>query len=92
MRARGPSGPRLGFMPAYGEDEAVGVLIEGVLENGPAAKAGLMEGDRIVAIGGKPVKNLTGYMVVMGQHKKGETIEVGIIRGGKKLDVKVTPE
>ncbi len=88
----GPRGPRLGFMPAYGDDDGKGVLIDGVMEGGPAAKAGLKEGDRIVEIGGKPVKNLTGYMVVMGRHKRGETIEIAILRGGKKMTVKVKPE
>jgi hypothetical protein len=91
-RTGGPRGPRLGFMPAYGDDEANGVLVDGVMEGGPAAKAGIKEGDRIIEVGGKPVKNLTGYMVVMGQHKAGETIELGILRRGKKMMVKVKPE
>ena len=93
MRAnlQGPSGPRLGFMPGYGDDEGDGVLVQSVMEDSPAAKAGLKEGDRIVAIGGKPVKNLTGYMALMRQYKKGDTIEVGVSRGGKTITVKAIP-
>ena len=51
----GASGPRLGIMPDYGDD-AEGVLLGGVSEGGPAAKAGLKEGDRIVDIAGQPVR------------------------------------
>ncbi len=93
MRAnfQGPGGPRLGFMPGYGDDEGDGVLVQSVMENSPAAKAGIKEGDRIVAIGGKPVQNLTAYMTLMRQYKKGDTIEVGVNRAGKTITVKATP-
>lgn len=87
----GPGGPRLGFMPGYGDDEGDGVLVQSVMENSPAAKAGIKEGDRIVTIGGKPVKSLTGYMTLMRQYKKGDTIEVGVSRGGKTITVKAIP-
>src|SRR5262249_19012323 len=60
----GRGGPRLGIMPSYGDDKE-GVLLEGVSKDMPAEKAGLKEGDRIVEIGGKPVKNLEVYMVLM---------------------------
>src|SRR5262249_55844308 len=38
-------GPRLGIRPTYGDDKE-GVLLSGVTEGTPAAKAGLREGDR----------------------------------------------
>jgi hypothetical protein len=80
--------PTIGIRPGYGE-ETEGVLLEGVTEDGPAAKAGLKTGDRIVEIGGQAVKNIESYMVVMGKFKKGDTIEMSIIRDGKKQTVKV---
>jgi hypothetical protein len=87
----GVSVPRIGIMPSYGDDKE-GVLLGGVVEGGPAAKAGLKEGDRIVEVGGKPVRNLEGYMVLIAAHKRGEPVELGVLRGGKKTAVKVTPQ
>jgi hypothetical protein len=83
--------PRLGFAPAYGE-EGEGVLVDAVNDGGPAAKSGIKKGDRIIEIAGKPVKNLEGYMSVMGGHKAGETLEVTVLREKKKLTLKVKPE
>jgi hypothetical protein len=84
------SGPRLGIRPSYSDDEeGKGVLLAGVSEGQPAAKAGLKEGDRIVEVAGKPVKNLEGYMQVMGAQKKTGTLDVVILRGGKRMTVKV---
>lgn len=83
--------PRIGIRPDYGDDQD-GVLLSGVVDGGPADKAGLKEGDRIVDIGGKPVKDVQTYMSIMGGLKKGQPIELGILRDGKKLTVTVLPE
>jgi S1-C subfamily serine protease len=83
--------PRLGIQPDYNEDDK-GVVISGVTEDLPAAKAGMKAGDVIVEIAGKPVKNMTAYMDVMTQQKKGETIEMVILRAGKKETLKVKLE
>jgi Zn-dependent M28 family amino/carboxypeptidase len=85
------NGPRLGIMPSYNDDKE-GVLLGGVSEGTPAAKAGLKEGDRIVAMDGKPVKNLEMYMALMAGHKKGDTMDVQILRDGKTQTVKVKLE
>jgi C-terminal processing protease CtpA/Prc len=85
------SGPRLGIMPSY-SDEKEGVLLEGVREGSPAEKGQLKEGDRIVELNGKAVKNLETYMVLMSGQKKGDTLEVTIVRDGKKVALKVKLE
>jgi hypothetical protein len=84
-------GPRLGIRPTYGDDKE-GVLLSGVVDDTPAAKAGLKEGDRILEIDGKPVKSLENYMVLMAGHKKGDSLDLGIVRDGKKQTVKVKLE
>jgi hypothetical protein len=84
-------GPTLGIRPSY-SDEEEGLLISGVVEDRPAAKAGLRADDRIISINGKPIKNIQTYMTVLGGHKKGDTLEVGIVRNGKKQSVKVKLE
>jgi len=87
----GPQGPRLGVIPNY-TDEKEGVLIDGVVANQPAAKAGLKGGDRIVEIAGKPIPNLAAYMSVMAARKKGETFDIVVLRDGQKISLKVTLE
>jgi hypothetical protein len=84
--------PRLGFAPAYGEDSGDGVLVDAVNDGGPADKGGIKKGDRIIEIAGKPVKNLEGYMSVMGAQKRGEAIDVTVMREKKKITLKVKPE
>jgi hypothetical protein len=84
-------GPTLGIRPSYGDEEE-GLLIGGVTTGRPAEKAGLQADDRIVEIAGKPIKNIQTYMTALATHKKGETLEVGFIRNGKKMTVKVKLE
>lgn len=83
--------PRLGFRPSYG-DEGEGVLVGGVSEGLPAQKAGIKEGDRLIELAGKPIPNLQSYMQVLSTQKKGHPIDVVIVRNGKKVTLRVTPE
>src|SRR5262249_13278214 len=86
-------GPRIGFMPGkYDDAENKGVLIGGVTQGGPAEKGGLKQGDYIVEIAGKPVKNMTAYMTIMAGQKKGEPLELTVDREGKKIKLTVKPE
>jgi hypothetical protein len=84
-------GPRLGIMPNYDETKE-GVLVGGLTDGGPAAKGGLKAGDLIVELAGKSVKNLNTYMVIMAQQRSGQALEVGVLRDGKKLKLKVVPQ
>jgi hypothetical protein len=88
----GPPGkiPRLGIMPAYQANKE-GVLVDDVPKGGPADKAGVQVGDLIIELAGKPINNLGTYMAVMGQQQRGQPLEVGILRNGKKLKLKVIP-
>lgn len=83
--------PRLGIRPAYDDDQK-GLLLDGVSDNGPADKAGLKAGDRIIAIAERPVSNIETYMTAIAQHKRGEPLPITIQRGKEKLTLKVTPE
>lgn len=82
--------PRLQFMPDnYGEDG--GVLVGAVTAGGPAEKGGIKEGDLIVEVAGKPIKNMTGYMAVMGAQKPDVPLDITVLRKDKKVTLKVTP-
>jgi membrane-associated protease RseP (regulator of RpoE activity) len=86
-----PSGPKLGLMPRY-DGGGDGMEISGVIPGGAAEAAGLKKGDKITAIGGKPVKNVQDYMAVMAGVKRGEDVEITIDRDGKALKVKASPK
>ncbi|MBA4064075.1 MAG: aminopeptidase [Isosphaera sp.] len=87
-----PAGPRLGIRPGNYEDPDGGVLVEGVSPGGAAEKGGVKDGDVIVEIGGKPVKNIGGYMTAMGGQKAGTAVEVVVLRKGQKVTLKLIPE
>jgi S1-C subfamily serine protease len=82
-------GPRLGIRPSYGDDEDKGVEVEVVSDGTPASRGGIKGGDRIVGIAGKPVKNLETYMEALAGQKAGSTIEVIVVRGGKKVPLRI---
>jgi hypothetical protein len=84
--------PRLGFMPGNYDDDADGVLIGSVTKGGPADKGGVKDNDRIVAVAGEPIKNMTTYMQAMGKQKKKQPVEITVVRDGKQINVTVTPE
>jgi hypothetical protein len=87
-----PAGPRLGIRPGNYESEDGGVLVDGVTPGGAAEKGGIKDNDVIVEIGGKPVKNIGGYMTAMSTQKAGTPVEVVVLRKGQKVTLKVTPE
>jgi Zn-dependent M28 family amino/carboxypeptidase len=80
----------LGTIPNYA-DTTDGLLLDGVRDDSPAAKAGLKAGDRIVKIGNRDVKNVYDYTYALGEMKAGQEYVFEVIRGGEKLTLKVTP-
>jgi len=96
--ARSDSTPRtggfrvyLGTIPNYA-DSTDGLLLDGIRDNSPAAKAGLKAGDRVVKIGNRDVKNVYDYTFALGEMKAGEEYTVEVKRGGQKLTLKIVPE
>ncbi len=68
-----------------------GVIITGVLQNGPAAKAGIHPGDVIVSIGGKPVKDVTQLLSLVSSLKPGSAAKFAITRKNQNLELDVSP-
>lgn len=85
-------GVRLGVRPDYAYMGADGMRIEGVSPGGAAEKAGLKDGDVITEIAGVPVRSVTGYMAALVGRKPGDTLDLILLREGKKVRVKVTPK
>jgi S1-C subfamily serine protease len=81
-----------------------GLLIESVTRGGPAAAAGLHGGDRVaqagmrrIAVGGdvvvaidsQKVSNQFDLNVILNRKRPGDTVNVTVYRGGKKMEVPV---
>lgn len=81
----------LGTIPNYA-DSNDGLLIDGVRDDSPAAKAGLKAGDKIVKIGTREIKNVYDYTAALGDMKAGEEYVFEVVRGTERLTLKVKPE
>jgi len=81
----------LGTIPNYA-DSNDGLLLDGVRDDSPAAKAGLKAGDKIVKMAGRDVKNVYDYTYALGEMKAGEDYEVELMRGGQRMTLKIRPE
>jgi hypothetical protein len=76
-------GITLGIMPDVAGVVKNGLRADFVTPGKPAARGGMKNGDIIISIDGKPVKNIQDYMFRLGQLKQGQTISVEVIRNGK---------
>ncbi len=73
---------------AVGLPDIEGLLIREVTEGGPAARAGLAQGDLIVAAAGSPVRTADDLFDAL--HAAGEgTIELTIVRGADERAIQV---
>jgi hypothetical protein len=81
MRRRGVT---LGIMPDFAGNVKNGLRADFVTPGKPAALGGMKKGDIIISINGKTINNIQDYMFRMGQLKHGQTINVEVIRDGKK--------
>ena len=81
----------LGTIPDY-TTEGTGVKLSGVRAGGPADKAGLKGGDIIVEFGGQQIANIYDYTYALDAVKIGESVEVVVIRNGKRVKLTVVPE
>lgn len=69
-----------------------GVLIDEVLKDSPAKKAGLEQGDILTGIDNEVIKSGRDLMVAMAHHKPGDEVAVTLLRKNKvlKLNMKLT--
>jgi Tol biopolymer transport system component len=81
----------LGSIPDY-TTEIKGVKLSGVRSGSPAEKGGLQGGDVIVEFGGNKIANIYDYTYGLDAVKIGVPVKVVVERGGKRVELTVTPE
>lgn len=74
----------LGIMPDFTASDNNGLGVGGVRKDGPADKGGMLKGDLITALNGKPVGNIYEYMNRLKKLEPGQIITVDVIRDGQK--------
>src|SRR5439155_5966692 len=100
-RGEAPERPRLGvaiapsevarkMRRAVGLPEAEGLLVRGVAEDGPAARAGIAEGDLVVAAGDTPLRDADELHAALEKVKKGEALALTVLRGTEERRVSVS--
>lgn len=67
-----------------------GVIIAGVMRNGPAHKAGIMPGDVVLAINGNKITDARDALAAISRHKPGSQLKLKIFRKGTTLTVTAT--
>jgi serine protease DegS len=75
---------------SFGIADTRGVLIAGILSQGPAARAGLEPGDVILRLEGMRVTNTREALNIIARKRPGETILIDASRGGEILQLEAT--
>jgi len=90
-RPAAPMRVSTGIVPDYSW-EGEGVRLMGVRAGSPAEKAGLKEGDIIVEVAGKQIRNLYDYMDALRDAEPNKPVQFVVVRNGQKLTVTIVPE
>ncbi len=75
----------------FGLKQTEGVIITGVLQNGPAANAGLRPGDMLLKVAGQPVKNVGELLTQIAALTPGQSVKLDVVRRNQNLTLDVTP-
>lgn len=73
-------------------DNETGVIVDRVDQGGPADQAGLQEGDIILQVDRTDVENVQDFDRMVGGHDKGDSIELAVLRNGRRRHLNVKLE
>ena len=68
-----------------------GVIITGVLQSGPAARAGVQPGDVLLAVEGQPVQTVPELLAKVSALKPGRPARLKFLRKNEEIEFAVTP-
>ena len=75
----------------FGVKARSGVIITGVLQNGPAALAGIRPGDVITKVAGNDISNVSELLSRVASLKPGQVSRFNLQRQNEKMELDVTP-
>jgi hypothetical protein len=78
----------MGIMPDYSYS-GTGVRVDGVTDNRPAKKAGLLGGDIVKQLGDFKTSSVEAYMQALSKFKKGDKTTAVVSRGDKELTFEI---
>jgi len=90
--SRSPLKVRLGIMPSYADDDREGMAISGVIEDGPADRAGMRDDDRILWIAETEVNDIYDYMSALSGFEPESQVLVKVRREGQLVALHVILE
>lgn len=70
-------------------DEKTGVMVNEVVDDSPAAKAGLEDGDIILTFDGQTITDYGDLTNAVRKTSPGDNVEVGVLRGGQKKNFQI---
>ncbi len=73
----------------FGLDKNQGVIITRVMEDSPAAKGGLKDGDVIIKLNGQEVKNNQSFRTAISQLEPGTKVELTVVRNNEQKTLTV---
>ena len=79
-----------GSKDAQSSTSGRGVLVVSIDPDGPAARAGMFVGDIVVAWNAAQVDRVRDVIRLLGPDSTGKTVDLGLIRGGTPMPLKVT--
>jgi Do/DeqQ family serine protease len=74
---------------SFGLGDARGVVVAGVLRQGPAERAGIQPGDVITAVGETPVQSERRLLDAIARSHPGSRVPVSLVRSGRTLRIEV---
>ncbi len=81
-------GISLGLVPGY-DDSVVGLKVEDVIDGKPAKNGGVLRNDVITKVEAMEIKNIGDYMVALKTLKKGQVVNIMVLRDGKEIALKL---
>ncbi len=75
---------------SFGLDRLIGALVNQVLPNSPAEKAGVRRGDILLTFSGKEINGVRDLQLMVANTPAGSKVEVDVLRDGKHLSLPVT--
>lgn len=79
----------VGLQPVVLPDHQKGLIVLSVEQDGPAAAAGLLVGDILVSLGGKPVEDTDDVQTAL-EAAAGQKVDAGLLRGGERKQADIT--